>query len=174
MPPFGDGRIHPNPTTPSQLRAALAAAQLQSDTNAAAIAAVESDVADLQQQVGPITAVFDATGAIGQPVYVASAGHVALGDADAANTSGVVGLVYTAATSGNNGEYLAQGVITQADWTAVIGTASLTAGSVYYLSATTGQLTTTAPSAVGQRVVRCGRALTANDFHVSIEPGVLL
>jgi hypothetical protein len=167
MPTFGDGRIYPDPKTPSQLRAALGAAQTQAD-------AAADGISDLDSQVGPVTATFTSTGALGQPVYVTAADTVDLADADAAATSQVVGLVSTAASAGNSGEYISGGRITQADWTTATGGALLTPGSVYCLSATTGRLTTTPPSSIGQFVVRCGRALNTTTLLVAIEPGVKL
>lgn len=179
--PFGSGRIHADPKTPSQLRAALAAAQSQSDTLGDAISAVAADVAaletvvdDLQAQVGPIVATFDATAVVGQPVYVTGVNTVDLADADSRATARVAGLVFTAASAGNEGAYLAAGRITQANWTGVTGTVSLMPGSLYCLSGTAGQLTTTPPSAAGQVVVQCGVALNTETLLLAIEPGVLL
>ena len=60
------------------------------------------------------------------------------------------------------------------DWTPVAGTAALTPGLPYFLSvATAGRITTTAPSAPGEYVVLVGRALSATELDVDIEPSVL-
>jgi hypothetical protein len=63
---------------------------------------------------------------------------------------------------------------TAAQWDAVTGqTGGLTAGSVYYLSATTaGQMTTTAPTTAGQYVGRIGKALSSTVFDLAIAPPI--
>jgi len=165
--PFGSGRVHADPKTASQLRAALGSLQNSSDE-------VIADLDELEAQVGPVSATFTSTAAAGQPVYVSAADTVDLADASAAATAGVVGLVYTAASAGNGGDYITSGRITQDDWTTATGAANLTAGMVYYLSETTGRITSTAPTAVGALVVRVGRALNTTTLEVSIEPGILL
>lgn len=164
-----------NPRSPAQTRALIAALKAADDTTAAAIAALEADVLVLQGQADPVSAVFDATIAVGQPVYVVSDGHADIARATSATLSNVAGLVYTAATSGNTGAYVPEGGrVTQADWTAVIGAASLTPGAEYYLSATLGLLTTTPPSTATQIVVKVGRALTTQTFVVERGLRILL
>jgi hypothetical protein len=172
MAVFGGGEINASPNTQSQLRAALGAAKQQTSDLGVAVAALEAEADEISGIAGPITRQFVSTAVVGQPVYLASAATVDLADADSPATAGVIGLVFTAATAGTDGEILLSGVVTAADWTSVIGTASLTAGSVYFLSGTTGRLTTTPPSTGTS--VRCGRALSATEFHVKIERGILL
>jgi len=172
MSVFGGGRVNADPKTQSQLRASLWAGQEGIDELAADVAALDAEIDALAGFAGPIEAIFDSTAAVGQPVYVSSAGHVQLADADSPSTAGVVGIVSAGASAGNTGEYVPAGVITQADWTTATGSASLTAGMLYFLSGTTGQLTTTAPT-VGT-VIRCARALSATALLVAIGPGVKL
>ncbi len=165
---FGGGRVHADPKTPSQLRAALAAAQSGTDGLQAAIDA-------LGATVGPMPAAFVSTAAAGQTVYVPASGQVDLADAVDPAKSVVAGLVSTGASSGNSGEYRTGGQLTLSDWTAAAGSATLSAGSVYYSSGTMpGRITTTAPTAEGHTVVVVGRALTTLTLAIAIEPGVLL
>jgi len=70
-------------------------------------------------------------------------------------------------TNGTTGVYQIAGVLA--------GLSGLTAGSVYYLSQTTaGAMTTTAPSTVGQYVVRLGIAISTTEFLIRIERPILL
>jgi hypothetical protein len=167
MPAFEQGRVHTDPKTDSQLRAALWGNQQQIDT-------LNEELDALDGIVGPVSAVFDATASVGQPVYVSSAGHVNLANANSTATAGVVGLCSTAASAGNSGEYISHGLISQANWTAVTGSASLTAGAVYYLDTTNGRLIANFPSStVGHTAVRIGRALSTTTLSVAIGPRVL-
>lgn len=112
---------------------------------------------------------------IGMPVYVKSDGNVDKASAAASGTKRVLGLVATAsiaaATSGN---IQTDGVLVSADWTAVAGSATLTPGADYFLSATAGQITATAPSASGQYVCRVGLAIAADTLEISIDHGGIL
>lgn len=113
---------------------------------------------------------------IGQPVYVNGAGSVDLAMGDAIGTSKVAGLVIDASVAAaTSGKIRHSGTVTSSDWTAVTGAATLTAGARYYLSKdTAGQLTTTAPTAVGEVVCAVGIALSTEDLLVEIERPVLL
>jgi hypothetical protein len=110
---------------------------------------------------------------IGAPVYMKADGNVDLAKADAQATADVLGLVkdasIAAAVSGN---VLLDGVLTATtdQWDAVAGTTGgLTPGAVYFLSAATaGLLTATAPSTVGQFVVRVGKALSATKLDLTL------
>lgn len=112
----------------------------------------------------------------GQPVYVDGAGSVDLAAANASGTRQVLGLVLDASiASAASGNIQTDGVINLADWTSVVGAASLTAGSIYYLSATAGQLTSTAPTTAGQYVCRVGLALSTTEMEIDTDRnGVLL
>lgn len=116
---------------------------------------------------------------IGQPVYVKSNGNVDLARANALGTSNVLGLVRDSSIASSAvGLIQTDGVLTAttAEWDAVTGeTGGLTAGSVYYLSASTaGRLTTTAPTSSGQLVVRVGVALSNTELEISIDQPILL
>ena len=107
---------------------------------------------------------------IGQPVYIIAADTVDLALADAKATSGVIGLVLddTIASSAI-GTILTDGILTSTDWTAAVGAATLTAGSVYFLSDTTvGTLTTTAPTTAGSFLTRVGTAISTTTLEVTI------
>lgn len=106
--------------------------------------------------------------AVGQPVYVTGNNTVNLADADSINTSHVLGLAETAGTANGTMNVLSSGTVNQADWTSVIGSATLTPGAVYYLSTTAGQLTTTPPSGSGDAVVSCGIAVTNTKLDIEI------
>ena len=107
---------------------------------------------------------------IGQPVYIAAANTVDLALADAKATSGVIGLVSDASIDSSVvGTILTDGILTSTDWTAVVGAATLTVGSVYFLSDTVaGTLTTTAPTTTGSFVTRVGTAISTTTLEVTI------
>jgi len=111
----------------------------------------------------------------GQPVYMKGTGHLGLAQADASGTSTVVGLAVEDKLTGFACPYVFQNKLTLADWTAVIGAATLTIGAIYYLSASTaGMLTTTAPTAVGEYVCRVGMAISTTTLAIEIDPKILL
>ena len=107
---------------------------------------------------------------IGQPVYIAAGDTVDLALADAKATSGVIGLVSDANIDSTAiGTILTDGILTSTDWTAVVGAATLTVGSVYFLSDTVaGTLTTTATTTAGSFVTRVGTAISTTTLEVTI------
>ena len=107
---------------------------------------------------------------IGQPVYIIGANMVDLALADAKATSGVIGLVLDASIDpAVVGTILTDGILTSTDWTAVVGAATLTVGSVYFLSDTVaGTLTTTATTTTGSFVTRVGTAISTTTLEVTI------
>ena len=116
---------------------------------------------------------------IGTPVYVDGDGTVKMAKADALSTSEVVGLVTDVSVAASDpARILTDGRITAttAQWDAVTGeTGGLTAGSVYYLSPTTaGELSTSAPTAETETVVRLGLALSSTVLEISIDRPILL
>lgn len=116
-------------------------------------------VSATNKEVGDIT--------IGMPVYLFEADQVKKAKADAAGTARVLGLVRAASIAADASGYIqTDGVLASADWTAVIGSTTLTAGSVYYLSAATGgQLTTTAPTT--GYIVEVGQAISTTELELS-------
>lgn len=110
---------------------------------------------------------------IGNATYTDAAGGVDLAKADAVATVEVVGLVRGASISAAaNGDIQTDGILvaTTTQWDAIAGTTGgLVAGTVYYLSPTTaGEITDTAPTAVGQFVLRIGIALSTTELEISI------
>lgn len=110
---------------------------------------------------------------IGNAVYTDAASGVDLAKADAIATTEVVGLVKDATIlTTASGDIQTDGVLvaTTTQWDVVAGTTGgLAAGTVYYLDpSTAGNITATAPTAVGQFVVRIGIALSTTDLEISI------
>ena len=113
---------------------------------------------------------------IGQPVYIAAADTVDLALADAQATSGVIGLVSDANIDSTAiGTIVTDGILTSADWTSVVGAATLTTGAVYFLSdVTVGTLTTTPTTTTGSFVTRVGTAISTTTLEVTISRPIKL
>lgn len=104
----------------------------------------------------------------GQPVFVAGDGTLHLSSAAAgANRATVDGFARAATPIGQSAQ-VENHQITLADWTAVTGAAGLVPGTRYYLDATPGKLTATAPTAAGAAVIRVGVALSAQVLSIEI------
>lgn len=128
-------------------------------------------IAKLNANVGAIV--------IGTPVYPSSATEVDKAGAAAAGTRKVLGLMQSASTaSGASGFVQTDGILTATtgEWDAVAGTTGgLAVGTLYYLSATAGLITSTAPSASGNYVCLVGMALSSTELEIDTErSGVLL
>jgi hypothetical protein len=123
----------------------------------------------------PAGGVGEADGAIaaGQPIYVLLAsGHVDLAQADALPQAAYAGIAQSAAAATFAARY-SLGLVSLADWTAVVGSQYLTPGALYYLDQVTpGRITAVAPS-TGYLVV-VGRALSVSLLHAYQEPSILL
>jgi hypothetical protein len=118
---------------------------------------------------------FDSDAKKGMVVYVPSSVHADLAQADAVGTTRAVGLAVADVSSGALGSYVTEGLITLADWTDVIGSATLTSGEYYYLSeAAAGKLVSPAPTATGEFVVAIGRALSTTILDIEISQPILL
>lgn len=116
---------------------------------------------------------------IGNAVYISAAATVDLAKADASATKEAIGLVKdTSINADATGSILTDGVLTATttQWDAVAGTTGgLTAGATYYLDPdTAGLLTETAPTTVGDYVVKMGVAVSTTDLKLDIEISVLL
>lgn len=116
---------------------------------------------------------------IGTPVYISGNDAMDKAKADASGTVGAVGLVADATVATTvSGNVAVEGVLvlTTTQWDAAFGTTGgLTAGTLYYLSAATaGVGTSTAPSTVGQYVMRLGRALSTTELQILIGSSILL
>jgi len=109
---------------------------------------------------------------IGQPVYITST-DVDLAQANAQSTIRVAGLVYdTSVLTATPATVLVDGILTATttQWDAVTGqSGGLTPGANYFLDPSTpGKLTLTAPTTVGQFVVRVGYAISSTEFEIEI------
>lgn len=111
----------------------------------------------------------------GMALYAKAGGTLDLAQANALSTSRVVGLAAGNGIALTAANYELDGVIEQSDWSAVIGSASLVAGNLYYLDPITqGRLTTIAPTSSLKLVVQVGVALTATALSIEVEPPILL
>ena len=153
-------RLNPILRTPSQIRRL--------------IGRIAERLRVLDEHAGNEIATFDSNTLVGQPLYAKASGNVDLADASAISTAEIVGLAYEDASATEDKRYTPDGRITLDDWTNVVGSTNLTPGAVYFLSATAGQLTTTAPTVVGEIVVRVGKALSTTTFDIEIGPTILL
>lgn len=90
----------------------------------------------------------------------AGTGKARKADATAANKFHTVGFVLDSVSSGQPAKVYFEGVVT--------GLSGLTIGAKYYLSATAGAITTTAPSSSGALVQFVGTAISATEL--SFEP----
>lgn len=115
---------------------------------------------------------------IGTPVYVKANGAVDKANSAAAGTAKVLGLVKDASISASGAGFIqTDGVLaaTTGAWDTVTGgSGGLTAGSIYYLSTTAGQLTTTAPSGAGQYVMKVGLAISTTEMEIDTDRGGVL
>lgn len=113
---------------------------------------------------------------LGQVVYPDAANSVDLAQANALATTDPIGLVAEASIApAASGSIQTDGVIANANWTPVTGGPNLTTGAEYYLSASDpGQLTTVAPTTVGQYVVKVGRALSTTELLIEIDKRIHL
>ena len=117
--------------------------------------------------------------AIGMPVYSFATGAVKKALANAFATSGVAGLMFDVSTAAaGTGQMATSGDLsaTTAQWDAVTGqTGGLTFNSVYFLDPTTsGKITVTPPTTVGQNLVRIGRAISTTTLSIDINDPTLL
>ena len=104
------------------------------------------------------------TGGITQyyAVRISSDDTVLHTDADAISTSKVIGFATQSIAVGNSVSIQENGVLAGA-------LTGATAGDVYFLSTTTGQITTTRPTGAGDAVVKVGYAKNATDLHIQIQ-----
>ena len=123
------------------------------------------------------TAITDDDIVIGTPLYLKSNNHVAKAWSDITSDwekATVCGFSIVAASAGATIRYVAEGQINMLDWTAIIGTASLTPGGIYFLSLVAGKITLTAPNGTGTFVVRLGQATNTMILDIEIEQPVKL
>ena len=132
------------------------------------IDALISEVDVINQQNNNVSSVI-----IGSPVYNDGAGTVDLAQADAVGTVEVLGFVKDATiAAAASGAIQTDGIMvaTTAQWDTVTGdSGGLTAGAVYFLDPDTpGKITKTAPTTVGDFVVRLGKAVSTTEFEITV------
>jgi hypothetical protein len=117
---------------------------------------------------------------IGSPVYIDANDGFKKARANAAATSNVIGLVAKSPSIANAtpGPVTTNGLLTATttEWDAVTGqTGGLVFNTIYYLDpATAGKMTITAPTTVGQYVLKLGKAISTTEFQVDIGELILL
>lgn len=111
---------------------------------------------------------------VGQPVFVSANNTVNLADASTLNTSHVLGLAVTDASTNTAVQVLSDGKVERNDWTSIVGTSNLVAGATYYLGTTAGKMTTAPPTGDNEHVVRCGTAVSATKFDIEINEVAIL
>lgn len=108
-----------------------------------------------------------ASTAIGDVMYIFGADSVKKAKADASATAAAYYFATAVITAASTGNFQSAGVLA--------GMSGLTPGATYYLSAaTSGLMTVTPPSTVGQYVVRLGKALSTTEFEIRVEREILL
>lgn len=123
------------------------------------------------------SAINENAGAIsqGQVVFVSSSGSVNLANNTSEATAKAIGVVEDASIASTaSGSVLTDGAITVANWTAIAGAPTLTAGSVYFLDGVGGNITTIPPILAGSYVVRIGTAISTTTLEVSISRPIKL
>lgn len=128
--------------------------------------------------VGGLTDPFEAEGgddiAKGMPVYLDLTGRLQKAQNNMVGTYQVAGLMLDDVLSGFTGQYISDGQIEQIDWTAVTGSSTLDKGAIYFLDEFAGQITTVAPTAAGQYVIRVGRAQSETILDIEISQPIRL
>lgn len=72
------------------------------------------------------------------------------------------------------GDVQTDGIITKADWSAVIGAATLTRGPYFLDASAPGTMTQSPDQTTGNIVQALGVALSTTEFDISIQPPILL
>lgn len=100
-------------------------------------------------------------------VYINSSGEFDLAKADGGTTAPAYGFTTASVASGASGSLQTDGLLT--------GFSGLTAGSKYYVDASTaGAITATAPTTAGQYVCGVGRAVSSTELQIDISDPILL
>lgn len=145
------------------------------DQIVAELIAVEDYLLNALSSVAPYEAETDSGTVLGSPVYMTNAGHVDLAQANHPLTAAVVGFAAGTFSPMTSAQFIAEGKLSKADWTPVIGVASLQTGKVYFLDPDNpGRMTAVAPTAVGEFVVRLGRAVSTTVFDIEISQPIRL
>lgn len=112
--------------------------------------------------------------AAGCPVATHSSGSGIVA-ASAANSSlPSVGIAAESIATGVTGAMVEGGILTLADWSAIVGTTTLAAKTTYFLSTTPGLLTPTPPTTSGQLLQRVGVSIAPDTLEIAIDDPILL
>ena len=122
-----------------------------------------------------ISPIINSTLPVGTPVYqTATAGEADVGRANAIGTSNLLGLLVQPSAAGARALVQQRGImnLTVAQWHAIGAAAGgLVAGDFYYLSATSGLISTAKPaSGAGNFIVPIGQALNATQMQLTCFP----
>jgi hypothetical protein len=116
----------------------------------------------------------------GQPVYINNSNNQA-GPAKAAPDAGpsylrtqVVGFAEDTVSAGQTVTVRTEGLLTLANWTSIAGTTNLTTGVSYFLSETSGNITTTPPTTNNSVLIVVGRAVTPNTIDIEVGERIIL
>jgi hypothetical protein len=110
----------------------------------------------------------------GQPVAIHSSGVGVVLASAANNSKNAIGLATEDIAPTFSGVILVDGPLTLADWTNVIGSVTLATKATYWLSATAGLLTTSAPTTIGQIDQVVGKSVSTDTLEIKISESVLL
>lgn len=106
----------------------------------------------------------------GQAVAIHSSGTGIVLASAADNSANCVGIAYEDIPAASTGLVQTDGPFTLADWSDVIGSASLAAGGTYRLAVTAGQLTASGAFTSGQVVQLVGRAVAPQILNITFGP----
>ena len=110
---------------------------------------------------------------IGQPVYSSAADTVDLADASAVGSAKPIGLVQAdSIAASSTGAIQLDGVLNSSDWTAVVGSTTLTSGATYFLDITAGKMTSTAPTS--GYITEIGVAISTTELAIDIKAPIKL
>lgn len=104
----------------------------------------------------------------GQVVAVDSNGKATLANANSAARD-ALGLARISAGIGSGAEVLIAGVLTLSNWTSATGAATLVTGSEYWLTTTSGRMSTSPPSGAGISFQKIGRAISSDTLVIEVE-----
>ena len=111
----------------------------------------------------------------GQVLNLKGSGHVGLARADALATANISGLAKADCLATFSCVFISDSALTLEDWTEIVGSAELTVGTIYYLDpSVAGHLTTTAPTTIGQYVIKIGMAIAVDTLDIEIGQKILI
>lgn len=91
-----------------------------------------------------------------------------------AMATAAIGLSQTTTAPTFSDTFQISGILTLADWSLVVGAATLSPMAVYFLGSTPGTLTTTPPSTPGSIAQIIGYAVAPDSMEILINPPILL